>query len=362
MKLLIYIPHLQTGGPQKIISGIAKGLLGKGVQVSLLVNKAGGGYWDQLSEQKIRLDSLDTDSRFPIRKLASYLSASEAELVFTTLDSVTTTAAARKRFGAQGKKYIARPANHLTLNSRELFKKNPLKYSLSWMAAAWAAHQYDHVVCQSEDIKSDLARYWVPQAKMTVINNFIDVASTPKAAITGEKTRYVSVGRLSAQKGYDILLDAISKLDPEQQSSIQFDIFGDGPAREALLKQRNSLGLDAIVDFRGHIADVRGSIAQYDYYVSSSRYEGFPNTVLEALAEGVPVLATHCPGGITELISKTTGLKCPPNSPVELAKLIATSLEPLDFSREAIVAEIREKFSTEKILHEYHQLLCEAAA
>ena len=132
----------------------------------------------------------------------------------------------------------------------------------------------------------------------------------------------VSIGRLHHQKGIDMLLDAWA-LVTNRRSGWRLKIYGAGPD-EALLKARCSqLGLDRTVDWMGHINDVSDALHGASMFVQSSRGEGFPFALLEALAFGVPCVAFDCAPGVREIIrSGDDGMLIPPGDIVGLADRI----------------------------------------
>jgi glycosyltransferase involved in cell wall biosynthesis len=105
-----------------------------------------------------------------------------------------------------------------------------------------------------------------------------------------------SLGRLHAQKGYDLLLPALAAIPSVLRVGSAVAIWGEGPERRALENQCHLLGLDGFVFFPGARSDVAYLLPKLDLYVQPSRFEGTPNAVMEALAAGVPVLASAVDG------------------------------------------------------------------
>jgi glycosyltransferase involved in cell wall biosynthesis len=103
--------------------------------------------------------------------------------------------------------------------------------------------------------------------------------------------RFLTVGRLAAQKNQMLLLEAFARHAwPEDRLVIA----GDGPERSKLVERANALGLGSRVRFLGHVDDVGPLYAEADVFVLSSHYEGAPAVILEALAAGLPIVATNC--------------------------------------------------------------------
>ncbi|MEU6480052.1 glycosyltransferase [Streptomyces sp. NPDC047017] len=134
-----------------------------------------------------------------------------------------------------------------------------------------------------------------------------------------EKT-VLSVGRLSHEKGVDLLLDAWAETVPHQPGWT-LRIHGSGEAEAGLRRQCAELGLDGSVDFAGQTGDVPGALRAASVFVQSSRGEGFPLVLLEAMAGGVPCVAFDCAPGVREIVThEADGLLARPGNTSELAR------------------------------------------
>lgn len=129
-----------------------------------------------------------------------------------------------------------------------------------------------------------------------------------------------SIGRLSHEKGVDMLLDAWAEVAP-RQPGWTLRIHGSGPAEQQLQQQCADLGLQDSVDFAGQTDDVPGALRASSLFVQSSRGEGFPLSLLEAMACGVPCVAFDCAPGVREIIThEEDGLLARPGNTMELAR------------------------------------------
>lgn len=137
------------------------------------------------------------------------------------------------------------------------------------------------------------------------IPNMISVSPVP---YQGEDShRIVSVGRLTYQKGYDLLLQAVAKISDEM-GNFYIDIYGEGEDRNQLELQCQQLGLTSKVHFRGYTDSIEQIYASSAFYVMSSRYEGFPMVLLEAAACGLPIVSFDCPEGPAILLKDGGGI------------------------------------------------------
>jgi glycosyltransferase involved in cell wall biosynthesis len=169
-------------------------------------------------------------------------------------------------------------------------------------------------------------------------------------ASLGGKRLLISVGRLTHVKGFDYLLDAFAHLQ-KKHIDWRLVILGEGPLRKALEDQRHRLGLDAVVAMPGAVGNIGEWYNAADLYVMTSRFEGFGNTLAEALAYGVPAVAMDCETGPRDILRDEVGLLVPVGDTVRLIdsldRMISDESVLARFSKNAIRA--RERYATERI-------------
>jgi glycosyltransferase involved in cell wall biosynthesis len=151
-----------------------------------------------------------------------------------------------------------------------------------------------------------------------VVPNGLDVARFAPKPLRSPRRRLVMVANLRPGKGHATLIDAAA-LVLQRLPDARFDIIGDGTERERLVRYAADRGLASAFVFHGHCDDVPAKLAEADVFVLPSESEAFPNAVLEAMAAGLPVVASAV-GGILEVVQHDrTGLLVPPRDPVALA-------------------------------------------
>lgn len=170
------------------------------------------------------------------------------------------------------------------------------------------------VVCVAESERQlGIAAGACTAGRTTVIANAVDVTATPHAPLAGDPPLVISVGRLKAPKDFATFAQAIARLD---EAAVRTAIVGDGPDRvlvERLLPETMLLG---------ERDDVPQLLAGADIFVLSTRSEGLPISVIEAMAAGLPVVASRV-GGIPELVEdEVTGLLVAPGDATALAAAI----------------------------------------
>ena len=198
----------------------------------------------------------------------------------------------------------------------------------------WTAHLDDRVVAVCELARqAEVERAGVVLDHVVTIYNGVDVARFPVASMqaTAQARRAIgmpvgvplvgSLGRLHPQKGFSDLLTAFAQVR-QRIPSVRLFVAGDGELRDDLEAQARSLGMAAVVTFAGVRADVSEVLAALDVFVLPSLWEGMPNAVLEAMASGLPVVATAVGGTPEVVVDGVTGLLVPPQDPGALAQAV----------------------------------------
>jgi glycosyltransferase involved in cell wall biosynthesis len=200
----------------------------------------------------------------------------------------------------------------------------------------WHLRKMDRVVCVSEAQAERVRRCGVPPDRVRVIRNAIDPDrfSTLTTRYRSRLERYFrpartllvgAAGRLSPEKGFDVLVSAAARV-VQRQPSAGFVLFGEGACRESLQQQIKAAGLSSAFVLGGFRPDLDRFLPHFDLFVLPSHTEGLPNVVLEACAAGVPVVATAV-GGTPEVIEDgVTGHLVPAGNPEMLAYRIETLL------------------------------------
>jgi glycosyltransferase involved in cell wall biosynthesis len=172
-----------------------------------------------------------------------------------------------------------------------------------------------------------------------------------------------SVGRLAPQKAYDVLL-AAAPLVLAQHPNAHFVIVGTGAQKGALEAQARSLGIAGQVTFTGARSDVIELLKTFDLFVSSSRYEGLPTVILEAMAVGIPVVATRVSGNIELIEDGVSGLLAPPEDPAALAAAIVTMTDgqrPVVEMTRCALERANKLYSIEAVAGRYADFYCDLA-
>ncbi len=213
----------------------------------------------------------------------------------------------------------------ITAHNSWPFTGSSLSHRVSGLLSGFSLRRCSRVIAVSGAVRYDIIhRAGVRDHRVITIYNGIRPVQAATASfeigeLMGDKTFVVgTVARLIPAKGISDLLEAAKRVK-EEAPYVCFLIAGDGPYKEAFIREQRNLGLGDTVFFLGHRDDVPDILSRLDLFLLPSHSEGLPLTILEAMAAGKAVLATRV-GGIPEVIVHgENGLLVPPNSPGELA-------------------------------------------
>lgn len=193
------------------------------------------------------------------------------------------------------------------------------------------------------------AQSGVPAARFEVLHSGVDTRRFHPAAGAGNRDDPAvvlgCVARLGQQKGHDILLEAFAAARRLGTPAMRLELAGDGPFRARLEARARHLGLADVVRFHGECADVAGLLRRVDLFVLASLQEGRPTSIMEAMASGLPVVATDV-GAVAGLVQHGShGLLVPPGQAAALAEAIAALAR--DPARRRAMGEAGRRFAVD---------------
>ena len=348
--ILFILPDLNAGGAERIVTTIANHLPREKFSPSILLLRKEGLYLDFLQNDVEIIDIKTPRIRHALKPILKQIRKRKPDIVFSGFGEVNAYLSLFIKLFPKTK-FIARETNvvsqHVTRREIRFFYK--------------FYNNYNKIICQSDDMMNDLVEnFKIKKDKLIKINNPVDFnfieeklenATKPESYREGYKN-VVAIGNLSSRKGFDNLLKVFVKL---KQHKVLLHILGDGRDREMLHQMKQNLGLENVI-FHGVQKNPYPFLKFADLFVLSSRYEGFPNVLLEAGACGTYALANNCKGGINEIIQpKINGeISDIENHEVFAAKIVEI-LEQIHDS-EAIKNSIQSRFSKEMILEKYFEV------
>lgn len=306
----IFIPNLTGGGAEHVAVRIANKLAAQGDSVDLVLAQVKGDYLSEVNG-KVKIinlncsDGFSTIKSFP--KLIRYLRNNKPSVLFSTLFRANTIAALAVKLSSVNTKLVLRHPNMLYPEG----KKDLSFYSmLSKKSAIWAAEKASLVVLTSQAMKRELLKHSsIDSSRVIIIYNPVPIKEIQHKAknesghdwLDNKKIPVIlAVGRLTYQKNFDSLIKAFAELRKKYESRLI--ILGEGDERIRLEYLTKELNIHEFVSMPGFSNNPYSYMYRSDVFVLSSRWEGFPNVLVEAMACGVKVVATDCPGGAAEIL------------------------------------------------------------
>jgi len=351
--ILFILPDLNAGGAERIVTTIANHLPREKFSPSILLLRKEGLYLDFLQNDVEIIDIKTPRIRHALKPILKQIRKRKPDIVFSGFGEVNAYLSLFIKLFPKTK-FIARETNvvsqHVTRKEIRFFYK--------------FYNNYDKIICQSDDMMNDLVEnFKIKKDKLIKINNPVDFnfiqeklenATKPESYQEGFKN-VVAIGNLSSRKGFDNLLKVFSNL---KDKDILLHILGDGRDKELLHQMKSDFGLENVI-FHGAQKNPYPFLKFADLFVLSSRYEGFPNVLLEAGACGTYALANNCKGGINEIIQPKINGEI---SDIENHEAFATKIVEIlvqTHDSEAIKNSIQSRFSKDMILEKYFEVFKE---
>ena len=364
LRIALFSPALSAGGAERVLSLLANALAAEGHAVTLITLAASDTDFFPIAPTIRRIGlGAQAISGGPIealrnnagrlRQLRSALRAARPDALIAFCDQANVLALAASR-GLPCRVIVSErtdPARH---------EIGQLWSGLRRLAYPWA----DVVVAQTETV-ADWIRREIPGTRVAVIPNPVlppSIAKQPGSPGLTPPT-LIGMGRLSREKGFDRLLEAFAAVSPTFPDW-RLHLLCDGPLRETLEIEARRLGIADRVNFPGNVADPAAHLATADLFVLPSRYEGFPNALLEAMAAGLPVLAFDCPSGPSAIIRPgVDGMLIPaddvPALRDNMARLMADAAERRRLGGAAV--GVLDRFGLPALLRQWVNLMDERA-
>jgi len=359
-KVAFLINSMAGGGAERVVSILLKNLSRKKREFFLIVLEDKFYYQIPKDVKVIRLKA----KFFGFLKLKKIIKKNEIDLVFSFLGRSNYTNILAKLFGSSHQVYINERINpsrmHLGINFKAILNRFLLKRLYK---------KADLIFSNSLGTKDSLNQnFSLSLDKIKVIYNPIDLEKIREFCQNDLEPEYqeifknpviINIGRLTKQKGQKYLIRAF-KLVIDQIQGAKLLILGEGELEKDLKSLVKKLDLENDVLFLGWQKNPFKFLAKAKVFVLSSLWEGLPNTLIEALACGVPVISTDCPSGPAEIIENSkSGLLVPVKDEKALSQAIIKILEyPITanyFSKQG--EERANDFSIENIIKQYERII-----
>lgn len=377
MKICFVIPTLTGGGAERVAVTVLSALSNHD-RTLYLFSDVDAVYRGRL-DPGIRVVVAARRGRVGrLFELSDFLRASRPDIVMPFLSYFITAIAAW--MAGTGARVVFNQGTPTTgfLDDPDFSWTSPMRRRLFRVMTTWFYRRADAVVVTSQGVADDLAtRYGVPHAKMRVLHNPVDLdAIAAAAAAPVDEPRdappvVVAAGRLAGVKNYPLLIEAIAQMaEPVSRSggtsvppSVHAWILGDGPERDRLQALARDLGIADRVRFLGFQSNPWRFMARADVFVLTSTYEGFGNVLIEAMACGVPVVATRSPGTIEIIEHEVNGLLVEHDAASVAAAVRRLLHDPALGARLVATAQSHVvRYATPQVAGRYERLFEELAA
>ena len=206
----------------------------------------------------------------------------------------------------------------------------------------------DQLIAVGTRQAGEIARtYNIPERRITTIYNGVHAAPANKEAAdsnNGDTIKFGSLSTLTKQKGIEILIDAVDRLNKKHPNRFSVVIVGDGPLKEDLMRLNHTKKLDEVISFAGWVRDANiNMLPGFDVFVQSSKWEAMSVVILEAMSAGKPIVATEVGENHIVIENEKSGIIVPPNDPQLLADAMERVLEDKAL-RERLGGNARQRF------------------
>jgi glycosyltransferase involved in cell wall biosynthesis len=358
-RIAFFLPTLAGGGAERVALNLLKGMLEREIHLDLVLADATGPYLDQVPDG-VRLIDLGTGRvTKAIPALAKYLKETKPVAMLSHMNHANVAAILARELARSKAKLVVVEHDTLSAVKSELSRSRFVPPAMKWLYPRATS-----IVGVSQGVSTDLDSElgFRPGTVKTVYNPVISPDLLAKAGAPvdhpwfepGQPPVFLAVGRFTPQKDFSNLIQAFGILSKQKDARLM--ILGEGDLRGELEAEIKSLGLDAKISLPGFVQNPYAYMSKSTAFVLSSRWEGLPTVLIEAMACGCAVVATDCPSGPDEILgSGKYGMLVPIENATALAAAMIKTLEdPLD---QASSIDRGMYFSTDRAVSDYLNLL-----
>lgn len=349
--ITLFLPSLNGGGAERVFVNLANEFTRLTTRpIHLVLARGGNAYGDQVSPSVRVVDLGKRRTTHALPGLIGYIRRERPGAILSTMADANVVALLARSLSGVDCRVLVREANIFSTQGAGVRER--VRARLMGLLYPRA----DAMVVIATDILDSLHAAGIETCDTRLfIGNPVRPAEhgAPLAALPEAlrgQSYLCAMGRLVPQKGFDVLIDAFARLsDP----SLHLAILGSGPLEEALLARARAANVADRLHLLGFTPNPESLLFHSRLFVSSSRWEGFPNAIMEALAVGAPVVATSCPGASRLILEDGRhGHLVPPDDPVRLADAIDEALVTPAGTRRSRMARCME-FSPPHIATRY---------
>lgn len=365
-KVLFLIPTLTGGGAERVIVTLLNHFDRSRFQLALgVVDMRGAVYRDEVPSDIEFIDLKCTRVRYSVFKILHLVHLKRPHVVFSTLGHLNIILAMVRPLFPKDVHFVGRETSVVST----ALEGKTFPGLWIWMYKKFYS-RLDRVVCQSHYMHEDLLKLIsLSEQRSMVINNPVDIDRVNELSSKSiqevfkhhtpvtEYVNFVASGRLEFVKGFDLLIEAVAMC---QDQRIHVSILGQGPLEDELKQLAEARGISHCFHFLGFKKNPYPFYSQADAFVLSSRSEGFPNAMVEAMACGTPVIATPAPGGTREILDSVSA--CELADDVTASALAAAIQRWLACSSIRVDRKIVAPYEVDRIVRQYEDLMLSVAA
>lgn len=356
-RLALFLPSLRGGGAERVMVHLARGFAERGFQVDLVLAKAEGPYLAEVPPSVRVVDLRASRVLFSLPGLVRYLRKERPYALLSALNHANVIVCLAHRLARVPSRLVI--SEHTTLSASR--PQNARGRLLPWFMR-WTYPWADAVIAVSQGVAEDLVRtLGISAERVKVIYNPVvddDLLTKSKEPLDhpwfteGAPPVILGVGRLTEAKDFPNLIRAFALVRAQRPARLM--ILGEGELRPQLEALVHELGLQDDVALPGFVENPYAYMARAAVFVLSSRWEGFGNVLVEAMACGTPVVSTDCPSGPREILDHGKyGRLVPVGDVKSLAESILKAMDEPPYRDLSRVAE----FTLEKSLERYGAVL-----
>ncbi len=317
MHIFVVIYDFQSGGVERIATRLASHWADDGVKVTLICGRPVGALKPLLSDRVSLLSPYRKLKRGPFSRARLAVFAARVaqhdppDVIFLPGNFYAGSALIiRLSLGAECPAIVCKLSNPIRRSDRGIIRQGIFDRAIRWKLKSC-----DHLIFMSEELRQEGLRILgdVTDKSLVVDEPILEgrypYAGRVKRKSADDTVRLVAASRLVGQKNLDLMIKAMAMIGDR---SAHLTIFGEGSCRRQLQARIRSLGLDRTVELAGYSEDWRDELRRARLFLLSSSFEGFPAVVIEALAAGVPVVATNCSPAMPSILgSSEVGIVVP---------------------------------------------------
>lgn len=307
LRILVFLHSFEPGGVEKIALRLAGAWTADGADVRLVIGRAAGAMPGNQLVDVLQTGPISTarfETLWMITQLPAAVRRHRPDVIFCAGNTYAVVAVAlRLWLGDSCPPIVMKVSNDLT--------RRDLPAPIRWCYRRWLRIQgrfIDHFTGMFAPMRAEIAEAMqVQPERVSIIEDPALTAADLDRLVLQRRPRvwaqpgrkYVAVGRLVAQKNFALLIEAFADIATVHD---RLTILGEGPQRRRLKRLARQLGVAGRVSLPGHADPLGGDLANADVFVLSSNYEGVPAVVIEALAAGLPIVATDCCTSMVKLL------------------------------------------------------------